>query len=55
MTAPPVPIDEIVEEHLKLAVEYRDLRSEFPEGDVLGAIWFNDKLIAIVIKGHHAA
>lgn len=47
VTSPPVPIDEIVEEHLKLAVEYRDLRAEFPEGDVLGAIWFNDKLIAI--------
>jgi Zn-dependent peptidase ImmA (M78 family) len=47
VTSPPVPIDEIVEEHLKLAVEYRDLRTEFPEGDVLGAIWFNDKLIAI--------
>lgn len=47
VTAPPVPIDEIVEEHLKLAIEIRDLRAEFPEGDVLGAIWFNDKRIAI--------
>lgn len=47
VTTPPAPIDEIVEEHLKLAIEYRDLRAEFPEGDVLGAIWFNDKLIAI--------
>ncbi len=35
VTAPPIPIDEIVEEHLKIAVEIRDLRSEFPEGDVL--------------------
>ena len=24
VTTPPVPIDEIVEEHLKLAIEYRD-------------------------------
>lgn len=47
VTAPPIPIDDIVEEHLKIVVEYRDLRSEYPEGDVLGAIYFNDKLIAI--------
>lgn len=47
VTAPPIPIDEIVEEHLKIAVEFRDLRAEFPEGDVLGAIYFNSKLIAI--------
>lgn len=47
VTAPPVPIDEIVEEHLKVAIEIRDLRTEFPEGDVLGAIYFNEKRIAI--------
>lgn len=47
VTAPPIPIDDIVEEYLKIAVELRDLRSEFPEGDVLGAIYFNDKRIAI--------
>lgn len=47
VTAPPVPIDDIVEGHLKLAIEYRDLRADYPEGDVLGCIWFNDKKIAI--------
>lgn len=47
VTAPPIPIDEIVEEHLKIAVEIRDLRTEYPEGDVLGAIYFNDKRIVI--------
>jgi Zn-dependent peptidase ImmA (M78 family) len=46
-TALPVPIDDIVERHLKLAIEYRDLRADYPEGDVLGCIWFNDKKIAI--------
>lgn len=47
VTAPPVPIDDIVEEHLKLAIEIRDLRAEYPEGDVLGAIYFNEKLIIV--------
>jgi len=47
VAAPPIPIDDIVEEYLKIAVELRDLRSEFPEGDVLGAIYFNDKKIAV--------
>jgi len=47
VTAPPIPIDDIVEEHLKIVVEFRDLRAEHPEGDVLGAIYFDDKRIAI--------
>lgn len=47
VTDPPVPIDDIVEEHFKLVVEYKDLLAEYPEGDVQGAIWFNDKRIAI--------
>lgn len=47
VTAPPIPIDDIVEEYLKITVELRDLRTEFPEGDVLGAIYFNDKKIVI--------
>ncbi len=47
VTVPPVPIDDIVQEHFKLVVEYRDLRAEYPEGDVLGAIWFDEKRIAV--------
>lgn len=47
VTAPPIPIDEIVEEYLKITVEFRDLRTEYPEGDVLGAIYFNEKRIAV--------
>ncbi|MCL6546924.1 MAG: ImmA/IrrE family metallo-endopeptidase [Bryobacteraceae bacterium] len=47
VTAPPVPIDDIVEGHLKLAIEFRNLQADYPEGDVLGCIWFNDKKIAI--------
>ncbi len=44
---PPVPIDEIIELHLKLSFEIRDLRALFGFGDVHGAIWFRDKLIAV--------
>lgn len=33
-----MPIDDIVEEYLKIVVELRDLRTDYPEGDVLGAI-----------------
>ena len=47
ITAPPVPIDDIVEKHFKLLIEFNDLRAEYPEGDVLGAIYFNDKRIVI--------
>lgn len=50
VAVPPVPIDEIVEEHFKLTVEYKDLQAEFPEGDVQGAIWFNEKRIAIDLR-----
>jgi hypothetical protein len=46
VSSPPVPIDDIVA-YLKIATEFKDLRAEFPEGDVLGAIWFSRKLIAI--------
>lgn len=38
--APPVPIDEIVELHLKLTLEIMDLQQIFGVGDVHGAIWF---------------
>lgn len=47
VAAPPVPIDDIVEGHLKLVIEIRDLRAEYPEGDVLGAIYFNEKKIVV--------
>lgn len=47
VTMPPIPIEDIVEEHFKLVIEYRDLRAEFPEGDVLGAMYFNKKKMAI--------
>lgn len=44
---PPVPIDDIVEEHFGIVIEYRDLQVEFPEGDVQGAIYVNSKKIVV--------
>lgn len=51
---PPIPIEEIVEKHLKLRFEFDDTHRLFgvprdPEGDadILGAIFFNDRRIVI--------
>src|SRR5438552_17976630 len=46
VTAPPVPVDELVA-YLKIGTEFKDLRAEYPEGEVLGEIWFSKKLISI--------
>jgi len=47
ITAPLVPIDDIVEVHLKLAVEYKDMRELFAMADVHGAIWMNDRIVGV--------
>lgn len=47
VTGPPVPIDDIIEEHFKLVVEFNDLRAKYPDGDVLGEIYFNEKRIVV--------
>ena len=38
---PPIPIDDIVEKHLKLTLELRDLEAFLGVPDALGAIWFD--------------
>lgn len=45
--APPVPIDEIIEIHLKLTFELKDLADLFGHGDVHGALWINKKLVGV--------
>ncbi len=47
VTDPPIPIEDIVEEHFKIVIEYPDLKAQFPEGDVLGAMYFNKKKMVI--------
>lgn len=44
---PPVPIDEIIELHLKLTFEFRDMRSLFGVGDVHGALWVNECRVGV--------
>jgi hypothetical protein len=45
--APPVPIDEIVELHLKLVVEFQHMRELFPYGDVHGALWMREQRVGV--------
>ncbi|GIW84015.1 MAG: hypothetical protein KatS3mg106_528 [Gemmataceae bacterium] len=47
VTAPPIPIDEIVELHLKLTLEILDLQKIFGFGDVHGAIWFRSQRVGV--------
>lgn len=47
VTTPPVPIDEIVEVHLKLVIELLNMREIFPFGDVHGALWMNAQKIGV--------
>ncbi|TWT45039.1 hypothetical protein RAS1_14600 [Phycisphaerae bacterium RAS1] len=47
VTAPPIPIDEIVEVHLKLVIEMITMRDLFPFGDVHGAIWMRDQKVGV--------
>jgi hypothetical protein len=47
ITAPPVPIDDIIEVHLKLLVEMLNMRELFPFGDVHGALWMRDQKIGV--------
>ena len=47
ITGPPVPIDDIIEIHLKLTFELKDLAGLFGHGDVHGALWINKKLVGV--------
>lgn len=47
VTEPPVPIDDILELHLGLNFIVTDLRGELGHPDVLGGIWFGDKMIKV--------
>lgn len=42
VATPPIPIDDIIELHLKLQFEISDLQGLFRIADVHGAIWIND-------------
>ena len=44
---PPIPVEEILETHLKLTMEFDNLRSRLGFPDVLGALWAPDRLVGI--------
>lgn len=45
--AAPVPVDDILEQHLGLTFEIEDLTELFGASGVLGAIWFNEKIVRV--------
>ena len=47
VTAPPIPIDEIVELYLELVLEFNDMRQLFGVDDVHGALWVNQRRVGI--------
>lgn len=47
VTAPPIPIDEIVELYLELSLEFLDMQALFGVDDVHGALWVNKRLVGI--------
>jgi hypothetical protein len=47
VTEPPVPVDDMVELLLELRFQLEDLRARFRHPDVLGAIWFAERIIRV--------
>lgn len=45
--APPVPVEDILECHLKLIFEIDDLKRRFGIGDVLGGLWVNERTVRV--------
>lgn len=47
VTAPPIPVEDILECHLKLSLGFDDLSLRFGSSDVLGAIWIGRREVLI--------
>src|ERR1700685_1169577 len=47
VTAPPIPVDEMVELYLGLSLEFLDMQKLFGVDDVHGALWVNEKRVGI--------
>jgi len=46
-TLPPIPVDDIVELHLQLALEFKDMHQLFSLADVHGALWMDEALVGV--------
>jgi hypothetical protein len=44
---PPIPVDDIVELHLGLTFELKDMRQLFSLADVRGALWMDEALVGV--------
>lgn len=47
VTAPPVPVEDVLECHLKLVFEIDNLKQRFGLGDVLGGLWISEKAVRV--------
>jgi len=47
VSVPPIPVDDIVELHLGLTFELKDMRQLFSFADIHGALWMNEKLVGV--------
>ena len=43
----PIPVEDILEKHLKVKLEIKDLAKFLGVPDVLGAVWFEDAIVRI--------
>lgn len=47
VTEPPIPVDEIIELHLGLTFEIKDMAQLFGAADVHGALWVDKKVVGV--------
>lgn len=47
IVVPPIPVEEILERHLKLTLEFDNLEVRLRHPDILGALWVPERLVAI--------
>jgi len=47
VTAPPIPIDDIIVLYLELTFEFKDMQALFGVGDVHGALWVNERRVGV--------
>ena len=47
LNGPPVPVDDIVELHLGLRLEFNDMQKLFGVRDIHGALWVNERRVGI--------
>jgi len=47
VTQPPIPVEEVLEAHLKLSLDFDNLPERLGAADVLGAMWVRDRQVII--------